>query len=99
MKQLETEKENIPHEICVIIEVISKDFELAKSIVQFSKHRFFYAQYPEQVNSSGGGAALIVDEPLFPKNMAYKWTMDHLLKLDDACDPKVFRMEFLIFGE
>lgn len=98
MKELEPEGKDLPHEVCIIIEVISEDINLASSIVQFAKHRFFYAQYPEQVNSSGGGAALIVDEPLYSKNKAYKWALDHLLQLDDPCDPNVFKIELTNIG-
>ena len=99
MGELEPKSDDLPHEVCIIIEVITEDTDLAASVVQFAKHRFFYAQYPEQVNSSGGGAALIIDEPLHSKNKAYKWTIDHLLRLDDPCDPEVFKIELSEIGK
>ena len=38
--------------------------------------------------------ALLTDEPLFPKNKAYRWTVDHLLTLSDPLDPEIFRYTF-----
>lgn len=82
------------HELVVIIEVISKDIDLASSVAKCAKFRFFYMNYPGQMNSSGGSVALITDEPLYPKNKCYKWTIDHLIRLDDPLDPRIFRYSF-----
>lgn len=82
------------HELVVIIEVISKDIDLATSVAKCAKFRFFYMNYPGQMNSSGGSVALITDEPLYPKNKCYKWTIDHLIRLDDPLDPRIFRYSF-----
>ncbi|MGD9822707.1 MAG: hypothetical protein AB7U27_14220, partial [Aminobacteriaceae bacterium] len=93
-------KENEPveitqsHEVAIVIEVISKDLELATSVAKCAKFRFFYMSYPGQMNSSGGSVALITDEPLFPKNKCYQWTVDHLLTLKDPLDPGIFRYTF-----
>jgi len=93
-------KENEPveitrsHEVAIVIEVISKDLELATSVAKCAKFRFFYMSYPGQMNSSGGSVALITDEPLFPKNKCYQWTVDHLVTLKDPLDPGIFRYTF-----
>ena len=71
-------KENEPviktqaHELVIVIEVISKDLDLATSVAKCAKFRFFYMNYPGQMNSSGGSVALLTDEPLYPKNKCYK---------------------------
>lgn len=94
MKQNEPVEETKSHEIVIAIEVVSKDIDLATSVSKCAKFRFFYMNYPEQMNSSGGSVALVTDEPLYPKNKCYKWTIDHLIKLNDPLDPRIFRYKF-----
>ena len=94
MQEIEPVKQTLSHEVAVVIEVISKDVELATSVAKCAKFRFFYMSYPGQMNSSGGSVALLTDEPLFPKNKAYRWTVDHLLTLSDPLDPEIFRYTF-----
>ena len=94
MKDIEPVKITHAHELAIVIEVISKDIELATSVAKCAKFRFFYMSYPGQMNSSGGSVALLCDEPLYPKNKCYRWTIDHLLKLDDPLDEKIFRYKF-----
>jgi len=94
MKDFEPQERITSHELAVVIEAISKDQELATSVAKCAKFRFFYMSYPGQMNSSGGSVALLTDEPLYPKNKCYKWTVDHLLRLDDPLDDKIFRFCF-----
>ena len=94
MKDFEPQERITSHELAVVIEAISKDQELATSVAKCAKFRFFYMSYPGQMNSSGGSVALLTDEPLYPKNKCYKWTVDHLLRLDDPLDDKIFRFSF-----
>lgn len=96
MQILEIEKEIKGHEVAIVIEVISQDIELAIAVVKCAKFRFFYMDYPGQKNSSGGSVALLTDEPLFPKNPCYQWTIDHLLTLEDPLDPGIFRYKYEI---
>jgi len=87
-------KKTLSHEVAIVIEVISKDEELATAVVKCAKFRFFYMSYPGQMNSSGGSVALLTDEPLYPKNKCYRWTIDHLLRLENPLDDKIFRYKF-----
>ncbi len=98
MKDLEPVKTTMSHELGVFIEVVSKDIELAASVAKCAKFRLFYMSYPGQMNSSGGSVAMITDEPLYPKNKCYKWTLDHLLSLEDPLDPGIFRFNFETVG-
>ena len=94
MKNLEPEQNDLPHELCIVIEAISGSEDFCTTIVKCAKFRFFYMSYPGQMNSSGGAVALLTDEPLYPKNKCYRWTIDHLLTLEDPLDPKIFRYHF-----
>jgi len=94
MRENEPVEITMAHEVAIVIEVISKDLELATSVAKCAKFRFFYMSYPGQMNSSGGSVALLTDEPLFPKNKCYQWTVDHLLTLKDPLDPGIFRYIF-----
>lgn len=94
MKEHEPVAQTQTHEAAIVIEVVSEDIELASTVAKCAKFRFFYMSYPGQMNSSGGSVALIADEPLYPKNKCYRWTIDHLLRLDDPLDEKIFRFEY-----
>lgn len=94
MKCNEPVKTTSSHEVAVVVEAVSQDPELATSVVKCAKFRLFYMSYPGQMNSSGGSVALLTDEPLYPKNKCYEWTIDHLLELKDPLDPEIFRYAF-----
>lgn len=100
MGKLEPEKVSQSHELCIVIEAVSDNEDLCSAVVKCAKFRFFYMSYPGQKNSSGGAVALLTDEPLYPKNKCYEWTIDHLLALDNPLDPKIFRYHFeIVSGE
>jgi len=98
MKELEPIKTTLSHEVAIVIEVVSKDEELATSVAKCAKFRFFYMSYPGQMNSSGGSVALMTDEPLYLKNKCCRWTIDHLLRLEDPLDSHIFRYKFETVG-
>lgn len=94
MRENEPVRKTLTHEMAVVIEVVSQNIDLATSVAKCAKFRFFYMNYPGQMNSSGGSVALLTDEPLYPKNKCYKWTIDHLLSLDDPLDPAIFKYRY-----
>lgn len=96
MAEIEPISETKSHELCIVIEAISPDENLCTTVVKSAKFRLFYMSYPNQLNSSGGSVALLTDEPLYPKNSCYQWTIDHLLPLSDPLDSKIFRFKFEI---
>ena len=79
-------KEFKGHEVGIVCEVISNDIDRAKAIAKLAKFRIFYAKYPAQKNSSGGGGAVITDEVLTTGHLSYKWTLDHLMALEDPLE-------------
>lgn len=94
MKNLEPQVKIGSNELCIVIEAISQNVDIATAVVKAAKFRLFYMSYPGQMNSSGGSVALLTDEPLYPKNRCYAWTLDHLLSLSDPLDPNVFRFHY-----
>lgn len=98
IKNYEPIENSNSHEICIVIEAISKDQKVADSVAKCAKQRLFYMSYPGQKNSAGGSVALLTDEPLKPDNACCKWTVDHLLTLKDPHDANVFRYHFETVG-
>ena len=86
MGPLEPIKEFKSHEVGIICEAVSSDMERAKAIAKLSKFRIFYAKYPAQKNSSGGGGAVITDEVLTTGHPSYRWTVNHLMAVKDPLE-------------
>jgi hypothetical protein len=74
------------HEICVVIEAVSPDKNLAKNIVKLSKYSALRVHYPGKLGTAGG-CAMIADEVLQFGVPLYEWRIDHLLPLDDPLAP------------
>lgn len=92
MGALEPQGEITSPELGIVTEVVTPaDQELALAIAKLIQYRFLFARYPGQ-KSSGGGAALIVDEALRGEQAAYRWTMDHLLTVEDPLELFPIRM-------
>lgn len=85
MGPLEPVKEIRSHELGIVSEVIAPSQKLALDIAKLVQYRFLFGRYPGQKHS-GGGAALIIDESLRPEHPAYRWTIDHLLTLEDPLE-------------
>ncbi len=98
MKDYEPIKKINTHELAVVIEAVADKEEIVSEVVKCAKFRLFYMSYPGQKNSSGGSVALLIDEPLYPHNQVYQWTIDHLLPLNDPLDPKIFQFKFEMVG-
>jgi hypothetical protein len=87
----EPEKEDLPREICIVVEAIADKFEDAESICALGTRNLFYARLPE-VRGTAGTAALMMDEVLRGKD-GYEWTINHLLPLDDPLDIFTVKIE------
>jgi hypothetical protein len=82
----EPQREITSHEICVVIEAVSPDKQLAKNIVKLSKYSALRVHYPGKLGTAGG-CAMIADEVLQFGIPLYEWAIDHLLPLDDPLGP------------
>lgn len=52
-----------------------------------------------QKNSSGDSVVILTDEPLYPRNQVYQWTIDHVLFFENPLGSKIFRFKFEVVGE
>jgi hypothetical protein len=73
-----------PHELGILIEVLAAEQEIADEIAVFARRAHFLAKYEGQ-KATAGSVSFTTDECL-PGVPAYRWTMDHLLTLDDPCE-------------
>jgi hypothetical protein len=76
MKDFDPVAKSSGHEICVVVETVASEPELAESVTRLAVRKMFIAQYPGQM-STGGGGAMLTDEVLVG-NDAYRWSVHHV---------------------
>lgn len=84
MQDLEPVKEIRAHELCVVVQGIAEDKEMAKEIALMGTRQIFYARLPE-VKGTAGTAAFLVDEVL-PATPAYRWSINHAVEINDPME-------------
>jgi hypothetical protein len=84
MGDLEPVKEIKSHELCIIVEGIAPTKEMAEEVTLIGSRQIFYARLPE-VKGTAGTAAFVIDGVL-PAPPAYKWTMNHVIPVDDPME-------------
>lgn len=81
MGDLEPVKEITSHELGIAVEGIADTAELAEAVTLYATRQLFYARLPE-VKGTAGTAAFLTDEVL-PATTSYRWTMNHIVPVDD----------------
>jgi len=94
MGELEPVKEIRSHELCVVVEGVAPTKKLAEEITLMGTRQLFYARLPE-VKGTAGTAAFVVDEVL-PATAAYRWTMNHVIPVDDPME--LFQVKMIEVG-
>jgi hypothetical protein len=84
MRDLEPVREVRSHEICIVTEVVAKTQEIADLIARFTLYRLLFPTFAGQ-KATAGGIAMLRDEVLRGQP-AYRWTIDHLLPLQDPLE-------------
>jgi hypothetical protein len=74
-----------PHEVAVLVQAIADTEEQAHKAAELVKYGSLRAHYEGKL-ASAGGAALAGDEILSPEHDSYRWTLDHLVEVDDPFD-------------
>ena len=84
MGDLEPVREIRSHELCVIVEGVAPTKEMAEEVTLIGSRQIFYARLPE-VKGTAGTAAFVIDGVL-PAPAGYRWTMNHVLPVDDPME-------------
>jgi Acyclic terpene utilisation family protein AtuA len=88
----EPERDHIAHEVAVLAEAIADDVELASHVAKLVKYGSLRVHYEGKLGIAGG-AALPGDEILAPSQDSYRWTIDHLVAVDDPLESSQMTIE------
>jgi hypothetical protein len=83
-----------PHEVGIVVETLAPSQEQANSACLFAKRLLFSAKFPGQ-KQTGGSVLSMIDE-FVECGHSYRWTVNHLLDVDDTAEP--FRIELRRLG-
>ena len=95
MGDLEPVKEIKSHELCIVVQGIAPEKEVAEEVTMTGLRQLFYARLPE-VKGTAGTAAFIVDEVL-RATPAYRWSLNHTVEVDDPLE--LFDVKLIDLGE
>lgn len=95
MGDLEPIKEIKSHELCIVVQGVAPDKEMAEEVAMIGLRQIFYARLPD-VKGTAGTAAFVVDEVL-PATPAYKWSLNHIVEVDDPME--FFNVELVEIGK
>ena len=84
MKDLEPHAPGRPHELCVVVEAVSKNAGTAEEIAALASRNLFYARLPG-LKGTAGAAALMSDEVLVGE-AGYRWTLNHVIEVADSLE-------------
>ena len=84
MRELEPDAPEPPHELCVVVEAVSRDASLAEEIAALASRNLFYARLPG-LKGTAGAAALMSDEVLVGEP-GYEWTLNHVMEVGSSME-------------
>lgn len=77
MGKLEPLRDRPGHELCILVQGVAPNAEMAEEVCMTGTRQMFYARLP-QVKGSAGSVAFALDEVL-RASPAYRWTLNHTL--------------------
>jgi hypothetical protein len=83
LKDMEPVKETKSHELCVVIEGVSENGELAKKITDVAGRMMFLARIPGVKGTAGTAATTKMPLKTLP---GYKWNVNHTVAVNDPMD-------------
>jgi Acyclic terpene utilisation family protein AtuA len=72
------------HELCVVVQGVAPTREMAEEVCMTGCRQMFYARLP-RVKGTAGGVAFMLDE-VMPASPAYRWTLNHTMRVDDPME-------------
>lgn len=94
MGDLEPVKDIQSHELCVVVEGVAPTQDEVMELTNLAGRNFLYARIPGH-RGTAGAAAFMSDEVL-PARAAYRWTLNHIIEVDDPLE--LFRTEYETVG-
>jgi hypothetical protein len=82
--EMEPLKASPAHELGIVVQAVAPTRELAEEACMIGSRQMFYARLHE-VKGTAGGIAFLLDE-VMPASPAYRWTINHTLRLDDPLE-------------
>jgi len=73
------------HELGIVVQGVAPTKAKAEEVCMIATRQMFYARLP-QVKGTAGGVAFLLDE-VMPASSAYRWTINHTMRLDDPLEP------------
>lgn len=83
LKELEPVKETRAHEICIVIETVSKDDNLARKVTDMAVRMLFLARIPGIKGTAGAAATTKMPMKSTP---GYQWNINHIVNVDDPME-------------
>jgi hypothetical protein len=84
MGELEPNRARPAHELCILVQGVAPTREMAEEVCMTGSRQMFYARLPN-VKGTAGGVAFAIDE-VMPASAAYRWTMNHTMRIDDPME-------------
>ncbi len=84
MGDREPEKDRSGHELCVVVQGVAPDRDMAEELTITATRQMFYARLPD-VKGTAGSVAFLFDEVL-PASPGYRWTLNHTIAADDPLE-------------
>jgi Acyclic terpene utilisation family protein AtuA len=81
MQEREPLRAALPHEVGILVEVVSKDEAVASLMARLYRKSLMVAEYPGQ-KATTGKAGILADEELRGMD-SYQWTICHAVRVDD----------------
>jgi hypothetical protein len=82
--ELEPLRDKPAHELCIVVQGVAPTKEMAEEVCMIGTRQMFYARIPN-VKGTAGGVAFMLDE-VMPASAAYRWTMNHTMRIDDPME-------------
>jgi hypothetical protein len=67
-----------------VVQGVAPTNAMAEEVCMIGMRQMFHARLP-QVKGTAGGVAFLLDE-VMPASPAYRWTLNHTMKLDDPLE-------------
>jgi hypothetical protein len=72
------------HELCILVQGVAPDREMAEEVCMTGTRQMFYARLPE-VKGTAGSVAFALDE-VMPASPGYRWTVNHTMAVRDGLE-------------